>query len=135
MGLTNQVIFDGTNPLDTSIDPKTRNEKESMFKDADNGGEPVVLSGKDFGYQKRLPSDFELEGWNKIEVIARDDSTTHLLNGHVVNRGHNIRLVDPADPKSSKSITRGRIALELEAAELDIRNVEIQILDTKELRK
>ncbi len=115
--------------LDTWIDPKTRDQKECTFRSPDKGGEPMVLGGKDFGYQKRLPGDFEVEGWNTAEVIARGDTTTHLLNGHEVNRGINVRLVDPADPKSSKPITRGRIALELEAAELDFRNVEIKMLD------
>ena len=114
--------------LDTWIDPRTRDEKESTFRPADEGGEPTVLGGKDFGYQKRLPGDFEVEGWNTAEVIALADATTHILNGHVVNRGRKIRLVDPADPKSSKPITKGRIALEIEAAELDFRDVEIRSL-------
>jgi hypothetical protein len=47
----------------------------------------------------------------------------------VVNRGKNIRYTDPDRPNSTRSITRGRIALEIEAAEIDFRNVEIRSLD------
>jgi Domain of Unknown Function (DUF1080) len=114
--------------LDSWINPATSGEKVHTFRPAEEGGQPTVLGGKDIGYQKRLPGDFEVEGWNTGEVIARGDSITHILNGHVVNRGEKVRLVDPADPKSTRPITRGRIALELEAAEMDFRNVEIRML-------
>jgi hypothetical protein len=53
---------------------------------------------------------------------------THILNGHVVNQGRNVRLVDAEKPGVSRPVTRGRIALEIEAAEVDFRNVEIRKL-------
>jgi hypothetical protein len=115
--------------LDTSIDPKTRADKEPTFQDPERGGQPRVLGGKAIGYQKRLPGDFEVEGWNTAEIIARADTTTHILNGHVVNRGQNIRFVDPENAGAARPIARGRIALEIEAAEMDFRNVEIRNLD------
>ena len=66
--------------------------------DPESGGEPRVLGGKGIGYQKRLPGEIEVDGWNTVEVIARGDSTVHILNGQVVNQGKKIRLVDPKDP-------------------------------------
>lgn len=117
--------------LDTWIDPKTRGNELPVFREPDQGGEPRVLGGKGIAYQARLPGDFEVEGWNTAEVLADGDSVTHVLNGHVVNRGRNVRLVDPDDPKASKPVTRGRIALEIEAAELDFRRVEIRPLGAK----
>jgi hypothetical protein len=80
------------------------------------------------GYQKRLRGEFEVDGWNTVEVIARGDSTTHLLNGQVVNQGRNVRFVDPEHLGAPRPITRGRIALEIEAAELFFRRVEIRDL-------
>jgi hypothetical protein len=114
--------------LDTWIDSKTRDAAEPTYQDPERGGEPRVLGGKGISYQKRQPGDFEVDGWNVVEVIARGDSTIHLLNGHVVNQGRNIRLVSPEKPGESQPITRGRIALEIEAAELYFRNVELRNL-------
>ncbi len=121
--------------LDSWIDPRTRDDAESTFQEPERGGRPRVLGGKGIGYQKRLPGEIEVEGWNTIEVIARGDTTVHLLNGRVVNRGRNIRLVDPEKPGSSKPITRGRIALEIEAAEIFFRNVELRSLDDESARE
>ncbi|MDB5350660.1 MAG: hypothetical protein JWN86_1907 [Planctomycetota bacterium] len=115
--------------LDTWIDPKTKGDDPPTFLDLGKGGVPRVLGGKGIGYQKRLPGEFEVDGWNTGEIIARGDTTTHILNGHVVNHGRNIRVVDPSDPKSAKPITKGRIALEIEAAEMDFRKVEIRMLN------
>jgi hypothetical protein len=42
---------------------------------------------------------------------------------------HRIRLVDQEKPSTSRPITRGRIALEIEAAELYFRKVELRDLE------
>jgi hypothetical protein len=114
--------------VDTWIDPKTRDADPPVFLAPERGGQERVLGGRGIAYQKRLPGDFEVEGWNTAEVIAAGDTTTHVLNGHVVNKGRNIRLVEPEDLRLPRPIPRGRIALEIEAAEIDYRNVEIQLL-------
>jgi hypothetical protein len=116
--------------LDSWVDPKTRSEAMPTFLDKDQGGEPRVLGGKGISYQKHAAGDVEREGWNTAEVIAKGDTVTHILNGKVVNRGVGVRLVDPEHPDApAKPITRGRIALEIEAAEIEFRNVEIRRLD------
>jgi hypothetical protein len=114
--------------MDSWIDPKTRDAKESTYMAPESGGMPRVLGGQGIGYQKRLPGSFEVDGWNTAEVIARGDSTVHILNGKVVNQGKNIRLVDPRDATKISPVTRGRIALEVEAAEIYFRKVEIRNL-------
>ena len=43
--------------------------------------------------------------------------------------GAEIRFTDPEKPGSSTPVTRGRIALEIEAAEIYFRNVEIRELE------
>jgi hypothetical protein len=116
--------------LDTWIDPKTRGESQATFLGPENGGVPRVLGGSGIAYQKHLAGEFEVDGWNTAEIIAKGDTTVHVLNGTVVNRGKNVRIRDARDPKVSKPVTRGRIALEIEAAEMDFRKVEIRMLDT-----
>jgi Domain of Unknown Function (DUF1080) len=115
--------------LDTSIDPKTSGKTEATYQDPKDGGQPRVLGGRGIGYQKRLPGDFEVDGWNTVEIIARGDTTTHILNGHVVNQGRGIRFADPSKPGSDQPVMKGRIALEIEAAEIYFRKVELRDLD------
>jgi hypothetical protein len=115
--------------VDTWIDPKTRSAQKPTFLDSKQGGEASVLGGRRDGYQGHLAGEFEKDGWNTGEIVVRGTTTTHILNGHVVNRGENVRLIDRDHPGSSRPITRGRIALECEAAEIFFRNVEIRTLD------
>ncbi len=54
--------------------------------------------------------------WNKAEVIVKDGTITHLLNGEVVNKG---RL---------GNTTEGYVVLQSEYAEVYYRKVEITVL-------
>jgi hypothetical protein len=54
--------------------------------------------------------------WNTVEVIAKDGKITHLMNGELVNDGHN------------PSLPGGRIVLQSEGAEIYYRNVKLQKL-------
>ncbi|WP_422925405.1 3-keto-disaccharide hydrolase [Singulisphaera sp. PoT] len=115
---------------DSWIDPKTKGEQLGpIYREADKGGEPFVLGGAGIAYLRRLPGEFEKDGWNTAEIIVKGDTTTHILNGQVVNRGLNVRLVDPAKPGKPEPVLKGRIALEIEAAEIFFKDVEIRSLD------
>ena len=115
--------------LDTWIDPKTRGDAQSTFQEPDKGGQARVLGGKGIAYQKHLAGEFEVDGWNTIEIIAKGDTTVHVLNGQVVNRGEKVRFTDPAKPGAAQPVTKGRIALEIEAAEIYFRKVELLELE------
>ena len=112
--------------LDSWVDPKTRDKEMPTYLPPDQGGQPRVLGGKGVSYQKHLAGEHEIDGWNTVEIIAKGDTTTHILNGKVINSGKNIRFVDPAKPGPARTLARGRIALEIEAAEIYFRNVEIK---------
>ena len=114
--------------LDTWIDASTRGAEQPTYRSPEQGGEPRVLGGKGIAYQKRWPGAVELEGWNTVEVIARADTTVHRLNGQVVNQGRNVRFQPPEPGTSPRPLTRGKIALEIEAAEIEFRQVEIRTL-------
>ena len=114
--------------LDTWIDAKTHNAKIPTYRDPALGGEPRTMGSKGVEYQSRLPGPFERNSWNTVEVIARGDTTTHLLNGQVVNQGKNIRFRDPEKGGDARPLTRGRISLEIESAEIEYRRIEIKLL-------
>ena len=117
---------------DTWIDPATREAQSPdcpTFLPADRGGVPRVLGLKGIDYQHRLAEVPERDGWNDVEIIAKGDQVTHRLNGKVVNRAVAVRFDDSEKPGHPVPITKGRIALEIEAAELWFRNVEIRPAD------
>ncbi len=115
--------------VDTWIDPKTKADPMPIFLPPEAGGAATTMGGKGIAYQKHLAGEHEVEGWNTAEIVAKGDTTTHILNGKVINRGINVRLLDPDKADTSRPVTRGRIALEIEAAEIFFRNVEIKALD------
>ena len=108
--------------VDTWSDPKTIGLEMPAYLGPEQGGRERIMGGKGLAYQKHLAGDFELDGWNLAEVIAQGDSVVHVLNGHVINRARKVRVIDPDKPGASRPITRGRIALEIEAAEIYCRS-------------
>jgi type 1 glutamine amidotransferase len=63
----------------------------------------------------------KLEGWNRCEVIVRGASFVHVVNGVVVNRGFQAN-------QFGQPITTGKIAFQLEGAEVFFRNIELKRL-------
>lgn len=73
--------------------------------------------------------DFEhRDEWNVVEVIAQGDHSTHLVNGTTVNSIASIQQPDPQNPGQFIPLTRGKIAIELEYAEIWYRRFEIKRL-------
>lgn len=71
----------------------------------------------------------EREGWNTVEVIVRGDQATYIVNGKVNNRASRIQEKVNGE---WVPLTKGKIALQLEFAEVLYRNVEIKELGTVE---
>jgi hypothetical protein len=70
----------------------------------------------------------ERDGWNKVEVIVRgSDKAVHIINGQTVFEATNLRQLD-SDSKTWEPLTKGRIALQAEFAEVFYRNIEIRPL-------
>lgn len=67
--------------------------------------------------QKRVfrSADFEnpTGEWNTIEILCYGDKAEHYVNGHLVNEGSNL------------SVTRGKILLQLEGAEVFYKTVDL----------
>ena len=75
----------------------------------------------------RKNGDFEkIQDWNTIEVLAIGDKAAHLVNGRIVNTLYELTGQEVQDRNVYRPLIRGRIGLELEAAEVFFRNVEIR---------
>ncbi|WP_193211295.1 family 16 glycoside hydrolase [Luteolibacter marinus] len=89
----------------------------------ENGG---VLrgGGVNYAYIGRFP-EHDQPGWNRVEVIVHaGESAEHWLNGHLRARlGWFHHLAREGE------LTRGKICLQLEAAEIQYRNIEVRELD------
>ena len=69
--------------------------------------------------------------WNTVEVICAGDTATHVVNGQVVNRLINSRR---GEGDGTAPLTKGRIQLQSEGAEVFYRNIEIRPLTADEVK-
>ncbi len=68
-----------------------------------------------------------LDGWNTLDLIAIGDQAAHLVNGRIVNTL--FKMLRKGSHDTQVPMTKGRIALELEWAEVMFRNVAVRELD------
>lgn len=103
------------------IEPDRDNEKRwrpGAPRQTVTGGR-VNWAKRDVDWEDRLgfrgPDDLDAPtgGWNRLEVIAKDNTLRYLFNGHVVNEAFD---VSPAE---------GRICIQTEGAELIARRWEL----------
>jgi hypothetical protein len=82
----------------------------------------IVVDGvrtipKDFASsKKKIDAEKPRGEWNRIEVIAQKGKLTHIVNGKIVN--------EATDP----SVTKGKIIIQSEGAEIYYRKIEIEEL-------
>ena len=69
-----------------------------------------------------------LDGWNTVEVIFQGDRAAQIVNGRCVNVVTNLQQPDPANPGSYIPLTRGKIAIEIEFAEIWYRRIEVKAI-------
>jgi len=73
--------------------------------------------------------NFELlDGWNTVEVLLQGDKAAHIVNGRTVNVATSLQQPDPQNPGQFISLTRGKIAIEIEFAEIWFRRIEVKSL-------
>ncbi len=124
------IVTVGFLRYETWVSPATLGDKKPRFMLREDGG--VETS---HGHQAGIThlghrGQFEVDGWNQIDLVVRGDRAEHWLNGHLVAKCKNMREPATADANGPyKPLTKGKILLEIEAAEMYFRNVEIKVLD------
>ncbi len=135
-------IFTVSTRVTTTVDPKTTNVVSEIFTNAAGvmrtnqtvrpkfmemgDGGVVFVQGVSNNIRRviRNPEN-EREGWNTVEVIVRGDSATHIINGKVNNR---ILHLEQMVEDKWVPLTKGKILLQQEGAEVFYRNIEIKML-------
>lgn len=79
------------------------------------GGTTIDIDGVTVkSYKKKSKETEKATGqWNTVEVVCDGGVITHIVNGEVVNHGENA------------SVTKGKIVLQSEGAEIFFRNIEL----------
>src|SRR5436190_19027852 len=108
---------------------KTNQSAMPVFLEPDQGGISLV-QGVAGGIRRVIRNPMnEHDAWNTVEVIVRGDSATYLVNGKVNNRASKI---EEFVNNHWVPLRKGRIALQLEFAEVFYRNIEIRELGNDE---
>jgi hypothetical protein len=93
------------------------------------GKDGPIFSGTNNRKLRDQGGEFENHNdWNVVEVIAQGDRSTHLVNGITVNTMVNLQQPDPKNPGQFIPLTRGKVAIEIEYAEIWYRRFEIKPL-------
>jgi uncharacterized protein len=109
-GDTGDYFLLGGPNFDTETTSNGRTYQAGGQLKKNTGGRIIKSSTQDF-----------LTEWNTVEIIVRGASSTHIVNGVVVNRSFNQTL-------NGKPLTSGRIAFQAEGAEITYRNIQIKEL-------
>ncbi len=106
------------------IDPQSK----KSFPRYSESGSQLDYGGKQTSMRlmnlKRLDNS---EGWNKVEIVVKNNSAEFYINNKLSAKLWNIRFIAPENPELEKSLTKGRVCLQAEATEIIFRNIEIKM--------
>lgn len=78
---------------------------------------------------KRVGDLFErIDSWNTVEILCVGASAAHILNGRIVNSFFEMEGRDSVDHRQWRPLTKGRIGIQIEAAETMVKNIRIRPL-------
>ncbi|WP_346880914.1 DUF1080 domain-containing protein [uncultured Algibacter sp.] len=123
-------IGDYWNQANSAIDIKAFMPEYIMNPVADSSQPflPLGASEETKGFCLRSGNYENKQGeWNTLELICFEDKSIHIVNGHIVMILKNSRYIK--DGKKTP-MTKGKIQLQSEAAEVFYKNIEIQDLDS-----
>ena len=92
-------------------------------------GNPKAAGPEPTSDRKIKDGNFEiLDDWNVVEVIWQGDRAANIVNGRTVNSISMLQQPDPQNPGQFIPLTRGKIAIEIEFAEIWFRRIEVKPL-------
>ena len=86
--------------------------------------EPAGTPVERIGNQQASEVLDNLTDWNQVDIIVTEDEGIHVVNGFVNNRGTNLATTRNAD--TAVALDEGRIAFQVEGAEIFYRNIEVK---------
>jgi len=105
--------------------PATLNEKSEEYNYTPNA-EALTFSPERSVCHRSYDYENPMGEWNTIEIYAVGDRSVHVINGHVNNRISKIRQIIEG---IETPLTKGKIQLQSEGAEVFYRNIRISSID------
>jgi beta-glucanase (GH16 family) len=69
-----------------------------------------------------------LDQRNTVEVVWQGDRAAQIVNGRTVNVATRLQQPDPQNPGQFIPLTRGKIAIEIEYAQVWFRRIEVKAI-------
>jgi len=100
-------------------------EVENGFRYSENGEvKKFSTEHNGQGIQKRVDAEKPLGEWNTVDLYAVGNTAVHVVNGEIVMGNTNTGTVE--EDGTVKPLTRGKIQLQSEGAELFVKSVKIK---------
>lgn len=113
----------------SSVLPET-----GRYAPATAGGVPTTVGAPgDYGRVRHGALSELPEAWNTLELIVKGDRATHIVNGFVSLRAHDLKRWDAA-AKAWVPLLGGKLALLAESTEIFYRNIRIRPLTAEEMQ-
>lgn len=100
-------------------------EKEGNYYYAKNG-EEMIFSAERAYCNHDVDYENPMGEWNTIEIYTVDGNSVHVVNGHVNMRVYNSQYLENGE---KYPLTRGKIQLQSEGAEIFYRNIQLRSID------
>ncbi|MGC2404413.1 MAG: DUF1080 domain-containing protein [Acidobacteriaceae bacterium] len=113
----NGIFGQGLGPNGWTSPPTPKTDKSGTPPPEPVGGRMI----KDGNFEN-------LDEWNTVEVIWQGDRSAHIVNGRTNNAISMLQQPDPQNPGKFIPLTRGKIAIEIEFAEIWFRRIEVKSL-------
>lgn len=113
----------------TTIDPSKSNR---VYLAKESGGVLTKFENANGVVGIRKSHIAEKEGWNTVEVKIRGDSAVHIINGQT---NHMVFSMKKMVDGEWKPLTKGKIALQAEFAEVFYRNIELRPAKSETAKK
>lgn len=115
----------------TTVDPNsvagaTKNPK---FMEASAGGIVYENPGSTDYVQTIKGADYEIPGWNDVEIYVHGDSAVYYLNGKVNNRFFKLRQRTSTNPDQFASLIKGKVGFQCEGSEVFYRRIDVMDLE------
>lgn len=108
------------------IGAKASSKVHSVVRNYNPDGELVTYGDPGQRYHRTPRSySWEQSGWNTIELVVRGDDAEFWINGHLVNEAIDMKYWD-SDKEEWLPLTRGKIMIQAEGAELLYRNIYLE---------